>query len=258
MRPHATWVGLVLALAAAGCEREAEGGGALREQRGVLQREVDGLREVVERLDRGEPMLPADDVAVAIEESLVREMVALQLPFDADVDGYHLRLTDAEVEFRSSPLVRLRGILFQASRPTLTAEVTATGALADIAVDRADAVLRAALAIDHISIDKAAGLEEYVSRVALDEVAREIRLATAGRLPSIQMPVQVQQRVEIPALSLGPVRIEAATMPLTATVSQVLVGRGRLWIAIHVEAGAFTRTPPAPTPTRARAPAVKR
>lgn len=253
MRGRGACLGLALMAAAAGCDRELESGGALREQRVVLQREVDGLREVVGRLEGGQPLLPADDVAVGIDEALVREMVALQLPFDADYQGYHLRLTQAEVEFRSSPLVRLRGVLFQASRPTLTAEVTATGALADIAVDRTSAVLRAALAVDHIGIETAAGLEQVVSRAALDEVAREIRLAIAPQLPSIQMPIQVQQTVEVPRLVLGPVRLDAASMPLTATVSQVMVGDRRLWIAIHVEAGDFVKTAaPAPAPPPAR------
>ncbi len=48
----------VLTLAAVACGGRFEGGGDLRAQRVVLQREVDGIREVVGRLERGEPMLP--------------------------------------------------------------------------------------------------------------------------------------------------------------------------------------------------------
>ena len=52
----------LLMLAGAACRDEFAGAGDLRAQRVVLEREVEGLREVVGRLERGAPMLPADDV----------------------------------------------------------------------------------------------------------------------------------------------------------------------------------------------------
>ena len=50
-------------LLAAGCGREFEGAGDLRAQRVVLEREVEGQRDVVARLERGEPILPANDTS---------------------------------------------------------------------------------------------------------------------------------------------------------------------------------------------------
>jgi hypothetical protein len=56
----------VLAVLAAACGSRFEGGGELRAQKVVLLREVEGLREVVARLERGEPMLPLGDLAISI------------------------------------------------------------------------------------------------------------------------------------------------------------------------------------------------
>ena len=101
----------VLVLFAAACGREFEGGGDLRAQKVVLKREVDGIREIVARLERGEPVLPLDDVVISIDDAFVRDLVAAQLPFEMDVDRFHLSLTEAEAQFRGSPVVRLRGVL---------------------------------------------------------------------------------------------------------------------------------------------------
>ena len=113
-----------------------EGGGDLRAQKVVLKREVDGLREAVARLEKGEPILPLDDVAIAIDDTLLRDLIAAQLPFEMDVDRFHLSLTEAEAQFRGSPIVRLRGALNSKERPDLAAAVNVIGALEDIQVER--------------------------------------------------------------------------------------------------------------------------
>ena len=63
-------------------------------------------------------MLPLDDVAISIDDTLLRDLVAAQLPFEMDVDRFHLSLTEAEAQFRGSPVVRLRGALNSRRGPT--------------------------------------------------------------------------------------------------------------------------------------------
>jgi hypothetical protein len=236
----------VLALAAVACQSKFEGGGDLRAQRVVLQREVDGLREVVGRLERGEPMLPLDDVAISIDDTFVRDLIAAQLPFEADVDRFHLSLKGAEVQFRGSPVVRLRGALNLRERPGLEAAVAVIGALEDIEVEPASSTLRARIAVDHLGIEKAAGIESILRGSTLDEVARLVRLEIKEKLPPIQIPVKVQQSIDLPAVTQGPVRIDGAQMPLQAAVSQVVAGQGRLWIAVHFQPGDLVKTADAP------------
>jgi len=239
-------LGLVLALVLPACKGRFEGGGDLRAQKVVLKREVDGLREAVVRLEKGQPILPLDDVAVAIDDTLLRDLITAQLPFEMDADRFHLSLTEVEAQFRGSPIVRLRGVLSSIQRPDLVAAVNVIGALVDIEVEASSSTLRARIAVDHIGIEKAAGLEQVLSGSTLDEVARLVRMQLADRLPPIQIPVKVQQSIDLPAVTSGPVRIDGATMPLQASVSQVLAGQGRLWVAVHFQPGDLTKTADAP------------
>ena len=242
-----------LAVVAAACGSRFEGGGHLRAQAVVLRREVEGLREVVARLERGEPMLPLDDVAIAIEDTLVRDLIAAQLPLEADVDRFHLSLRAAEVHFRGSPAVRLRGVLAPKERPDLAAEVDVVGALEKIELDRSSSTLKAGIAVDHIGIEKAAGIESILSGATLDELARMARLRIKEQLPAVQIPVKVQESIELPAVTAGPVRIDGARMPLQVAVSQVVAGQGTLWISVHFQPGDHVKTADAPAAGNARA-----
>ncbi len=236
----------VLALVLSACGGKFEGGGDLRAQKVVLKREVDGLREGVARLEKGQPILPLDDVVVAISDTLLRDLIAAQLPFEMDVDRFHLSLTDAQAQFRGSPIVRLRGVLNSTKRPDLAAEVSVIGALEDIQIEPSSSTLRARIAVDHIGIEKAAGLEQVLSGSTMDEVARLVRLQLKDRLPPIQIPVKVQQSIDLPAVTKGPVRIDGASMPLQASVSRVLSGQGQLWVAVHFQPGDLVKTADAP------------
>jgi hypothetical protein len=236
----------VLALSAVACDSKFEGGGDLRAQKVVLKREVDGLREAAARLEKGQPILPLDDVAIAIDDTLLRDLIAAQLPFEMDVDRFHLSLTEVEAHFRGSPVVRLRGALNLKKRPDLAATVNVIGALEEIQVEPSSSILRARIAVDHIGIEKAAGIELLLSGATMDEVARMVRLQLKDRLPPIQIPVKVQQSIDFPAVTTGPVRIDGARMPLQVAVSQVLAGQGRLWIAVHFQPGDLVKTADAP------------
>ncbi len=232
---------VALLAAAAACQARDDGGAAgdLRAQRVVLEREVEGLRAVVNRLERGEPLLPADDIAVAIDEAFVRDLVLAQLPFDADVDRFHVRLTDVDVQFRGSPTLQLHGRIQVRDQPDVTAAVSLFGALDDIRVDASRSTLRATLAADHLTIAEATGLAAYLSGETLNELARRVRLETSRQLPEVKIPVSVQQAIELPAVAEGPVRLAASRLPLSVSISQVVAARGRLWISVHVAPGAF-------------------
>jgi len=237
---------LLLLPAALACRSKFEGGGDLRAQKVVLKREVEGYREAAARLERGEPVLPKEDVAIAISDSLIRDLIGAQLPFEADVDRFHISLKTAEVKFRGSPVVELTGALNLKDRPNLQAAAHLIGALEDIAVDPATATLKARISVDHLSIESVAGIEQILSGATLDEVGRMVRLQIKNSLPEIQIPVKVQQSIELPAVTRGPVRLEGARMPLQVAVSQVLAGQGILWIAVHFQPGDLVKTADAP------------
>jgi hypothetical protein len=239
---------------AAGCGgREFAGGGELRARKKLLEREVASLREGVARLERGEPILPEDDVAVAVKDVLVRDLIAAQLPFETEVESYELTLREAEVLFRGAPTVRLRGRLRQKEGLELEALVEVLGALDALEVDEAAGTLRARIAVDHIGLEKAAGAEAWLAGPALDELARALRLAVQDKLPPVRIPVKVQQSLELPAVTEGPVRIDGARLPIQASVSRVFAAQGELWIAIRFVPGDLVKTAEAPEAGDAKA-----
>lgn len=250
-----TWSAVALAAAAgvAGCGRGYEGGGDLRARKKVLEREVAGLREILGRVERNEPLMPEKDLAVAIDDALLQGVITAQLPFESEIDEYRLKLEQAEVAFRGAPTVRLRGRLTRRGNVELEAVVNVVGALDSISVDSARGALAAKIVVDHIGIEKAAGIEAIFSGSTLDEVARLIRLGLADQLPPIQIPVKVQQSIDLPAVTNGPVRIDGASMPIAASVSQVFAGQGRLWVAIHFQPGELVKTKDAPEAKDSRA-----
>ena len=225
---------------------EFEGGGDLRARQVVLRREVEGLREIAARLERGEPMLPKDDIAISIDGALVRDLITAQLPFELDVERFHISLREADVLFRGSPVVKLRGTLFLREKPEYVAEIAVIGALEGIEVVQATGNLTASIAVDHLGIEQAGGLEKLVSRATLDEGARTIRLQLRESLPKLQIPVKLQQAVDLPAVTSGPVRIDGATMPIQVGVSAVVATRDVLWISVHFAPGDLVKTKEAP------------
>ncbi len=231
---------MAIALLLASCA-EPPRAGELHARKKVLEREVKGLREVVARLDRGEPGLPPGDVIIAVEDGLLRELLEAQLPLEVDVERFAVRLDKAQVAFRGSPLVTLEGRVALRERDGIEGELRLLGALDAIKLDPESGTLRAAIAVDHIDLKRVAGLEQVLSGVALDEMARTLRVELSGRLPPIVIPIKVEQRIELPALMTGPVRIDGASMPLEVSVTQVLAVGGTLWVAVRVEAGNFQK-----------------
>jgi hypothetical protein len=232
---------LALLALAAGCGRD-ERGGELHARKAVLSREVEGLRGLAARLERGESILAPDDVVVVVEDSLVRSLLAANLPFEADVDQYRIRLLRADVTFQGSPLIALEGSVVQQEGMEIRGDVRVLGALERIRVDPDSGLLSASVAVDHVDIKRLAGFESFLPGQSLDELARTVRLRLKDRIPGLSIPVRVAPRIDFPALDSGPVRLEGATLPLEIGVSEVIAGRGRLWVAIAIKPGAVVKT----------------
>jgi hypothetical protein len=164
-----------------------------------------------------------EDIAVAIDEALLRDLILAELPFETDVDALHLLLSQAEVRFQGAPTVRLRGRMTRSGLIDIEAAVEVIGALADIAIDHA-------------------GIEKLITGATMDEVARTLRLAIADKLPTIRIPVKLEQAIELPVVDEGPVRVAGARLPIDVAVDRVFAGQGRLWVAIRFKPGKFTKT----------------
>jgi hypothetical protein len=243
---------LVLAASAVSCRSDSQAAGQLHAREIALQRQVAGLRATVERLERGEPMMPADDVVIGIDDQLVSALIKAQLPISFDVEGHHLDLKDVEVEFNGSPVVRLRGRIAMAGQPGMATDVSVFGALDGLEIHGPSSTLRGKIVVDYLAIDGAQGIGQFLAGFIREEVAHQLRLQVTDRLPEIQIPVRVQQHVEFPAQIEGPAQITGATMPLAATLSLVTAARNQLWIAVHIVPGEVVKAADAPRDREAR------
>jgi hypothetical protein len=196
VRAAAPWAA-ALSLVSAGCGGGGREEAELHARLSVLEREVEGQREVAARLERGEPALPMEDVIVALDESLVKELVEAQLPFEAEVESYRLWLDRAEVRFRGSPGVTLSGGIALKDRPNLSGQARVIGALENIAVNPGTGVLEASIAVDHLDLIEVAGIQGFLGGGVLNELARQGRLWVAvhvvpGELSKREAPPDAQ------------------------------------------------------------------
>lgn len=227
----------LIAVSCAGACGDQESVAPLQARKAQLEREVAGLRDIAAHLASGAPLIDETDLVVSLDESFVRGLVAAQLPLTIHASPYRLTLTEAEVGFTGTSVVRLRGTVVREGSVTLDAAATALGSVTGITVDAESSTLHAVVGIDHLDIERIAGIEAFLSGATLDDVSERVRAQLAADLPVIRIPVRVHQEVVMPSLTDGPVRVAGATLPIDARVARVFAGNRRLWITIAVSIG---------------------
>lgn len=220
---------------AAACGDPYAGASALQAEKAQLERELEGLRESAALISRGESLIPASDVVVAIREALVQGLIARRLPIDIAAAPYRIALTAVEVGFRGAPTVQLHGMVTRDGLPGIAVAVRLIGALSRIEVDTTTFTLRARIAADHLAIETTAGVGALFSGSSLDDVAEFLRRELVAQLPEVEIPVRVQEDILIPSVTDGPVQMAGVRFPVKASVSRVFAANGRLWIGLHVE-----------------------
>jgi hypothetical protein len=233
----------LLAGLAAACGHDKRGGD-LHAKLALLEREVAGLRTSVAKMESGAPVLPEDAAVVSIGEAVAKQFIDAQLPFRIEVESYRIEMTQAEASFKGTPSVILTGSIVHRDHPDYVGEVRAIGALDSVQVDATSGTLSARIAIDHVDLLKMGGLEKILAGGAIDELARRVRKQLAGKIPDVQIPVKIEQAIDLPSVTQGPVRLQGASMPLAVSVADVLATAGNLWIAINVVPGEMTRGAP--------------
>jgi hypothetical protein len=247
-------IAVAIGCAVAGCKPD-RGEGELHAQLAARERQAVGLRASLARLERGEAILPEDAVVVSVSESVIKEFLDAQLPFEVEAGSFKITLAQAEAIFKGSPAVHLTGAIAPTGHPNLVGEVRVQGALEDIRVEPESGTLRATIAIGHVDLVKMAGLEKFIGGGSLDELARTVRKQLEGHLPQVQIPVKIEQGIELPSITDGPVLIEGARMPLAVAVADVFAGGGLLWVAVNVVPGELVKTAAASPAPKAAPPA---
>lgn len=248
---------LLLASSLSACHRHET---AATAERAVLERRRQGLVGLLAAAHRG-PLLPFDRVLVVADERLVLGVIAASLPFERVIrERYRVRVTRAEVHFEDGfALVRLDGeARFVGQEAGGYAELTVYGGLDVVELDPDSGVLRGGvkvIALDARRVD-VLGVASHLGEDLVEDLGRG-KLDDFSALASrIEIPVQLERQVTLPAVGPGEVRIEAASVPLRVAVADVKAFRGKLWVSVDVSTD--TGSPPpggvTPAPARSRRP----
>lgn len=230
-------LGLSLVFAAAGCSPSEE---EVRYQarRAELERRAQGLRELVAEAEQGS-LIPSDRFFVGVGEQLVEDLFRSQLPLEQTLeDRFVVRLEEAEMEFDDKyGSVRIAGRVHPVRFPSRQVALRIEGGLGEASIDPQSGLLRVRVAIDHVDIAEAGGLEQLLGRGAIRYLGGKGRALLEEAIPAIEVPVRLERAVPVPAVEEGGVRFAALEVPLEVSVERVLALGGKLWVSFDADVG---------------------
>jgi hypothetical protein len=230
-------LGLALVVAALACgpsEEEARH----EARKAELARRAQGLRELVAEAEQGS-LIPHDRFFVGVGEELVEELFRSQLPLEQPLeDRFVVRLERAEMEFDDKyGAVRIEGRIHPVRFPERRVALRIEGGLGEASIDPETGVLRVRVAIDHIDIAEAGGLEALLGRGVIRYLGDKGREILEEAIPPIEVPVTLERAVPVPAVAEGGVRFGALEVPLEISVERVLAVGGKLWVSFDAAVG---------------------
>jgi hypothetical protein len=225
-----------LTLAACGGPSEEEV--AYQARKAALERRLQGLRELVAEAERGS-LIPTDRFFVGVGETLVGDLFRSQLPLEQALeDRFVVRLESAEMEFRDKyGAVRIAGSVHPAAFPSRTVALRIQGGLGAAEIDPDTGILRVRVAIDHIDVAQAAGLERLLGEGAIRYLGERGRELLERAIPPLEVPIALERDVPVPAVEEKGVRLGALEVPLEVSVERVLAAAGKLWVVFDARVG---------------------
>lgn len=203
-----------------------------------LERRVQGLQELVASAEKGS-LIPTDRFFVGVGEDLVENLFRSQLPLEQPLeDRFVVRLESADMEFDDKyGAVRIAGSIHPVKHPSRQVALRIEGGLGEASIDPATGILRVRVAIDHIDIAEAGGLERLLGRGVIRFLGGKGRELLEEAIPPIEVPVTLERAVPVPAVEQGGVRFAALEVPLEVSVEQVLAVGGKLWVSFDADVG---------------------
>jgi hypothetical protein len=199
-----------------------------------LLAQIEGVKRAIARVENGD-LATRDRIAISVSESTVKQLVDATLPQEITVAGrFRVRIESAEPLFRGNHAA----VVFQAVARGLAADVPAArvelgGSLERVRIE--DGTLMADISLAHFKV-----LDLSLGDLAADAVeglVNDNRAAFEGLLPVVEIPVHLEQSVDIGGLDAGRVIAQPGALPLRMTVAEVIAVRHRLWVLVDVQAG---------------------
>lgn len=233
-------IALVPALSA--CQRrEPLEAARARAAEALLLSQVDDLQVLIRKVEKGE-VVTQDRIAIGIAEGTAKELFDASLPQEEVVGGrLRIRIEAARPYFQGNNAA----VVFQASahgRVTgATARLELGGRLVDFRIEKGR--LGARVELLHFKV-----LESSLGDIGsdlLEGLVRDNLGALTRRIPSLQIPVHLEQAIEIGGLDEGTVVAKPGVLPVETTLAEVIPVSRRLWVLLDVKAGPWRGAPSA-------------
>jgi hypothetical protein len=236
---------LIASALVGGChKREAPEVARKRAQAEFRRGQIASLEDLIAKAEKGE-LVTNDLIAIGISEDLVKTLLGASLPREAVIaKRLRVRVESADPAFRGNKA----GLVFKAKvssvdAPGASATIEMAGALENFKLG--DGKLTATVTLAHFSV-----LESSIGELAADVLDGVVR-ANAGviqrAIPHVEIPVQLEESVEIGGLTEGAVVAKPGALPLDISVRHVVPVNQRLWVLLQAKAGPWVPTsePPA-------------
>jgi hypothetical protein len=199
----------------------------------VLARRTQGVRVLIADAERGH-LLDFDRLLVVVDQHLVQDLITSMTPFERDVGTlFRVRIDSATAEFDDGlALVRLDGRAMLRDSDTF-AELRVFGGVDVLDLDPDSGLLRARMTVFAVEVPEVrlSGRDAPARRLAR-AIGKERLDTFAGILPSFPIPVRLERAVTLPAVNTDVVKIPEASVPVGATVRQLRVFGGKLWVSV--------------------------
>lgn len=213
--------------------RQGNAASRLSAREALLSRQNSALLELTNDAERG-TLLDFKGILVVVDQALVQEMLRAATPMDAEIGGgFHVRVDAVDATFGDGvALVQMTGAATVGDEP-VGAQVTVFGSIDAVTIDAASGLLRCNVSILAVEAENAEALGRN------DPVGRLTEALTEGGLSvllgPLEIPVRLENALDIPAVDSKRLQIGAETLPLTVTARRIKVFGGRLWV--FVDAG---------------------
>ena len=212
----------------------------------LLTRQNSALLELTNDAEGGR-LLDFKGILVVVDQALVQNMLSAATPMDAEIGGgFRVRVDSVSATFGDGvALVEMAGTATVGDEP-VGARVTVLGSIDAVTIDAASGLLRCNVSILAVEAENAEALGRN------DPVGRLTEALTEGGLSvllgPLEIPVRLENALDIPAVDSKRLQIAAETLPLTVAARRIKVFGGRLWV--FVDAGLAGLTPTVPAEAR--------